>query len=463
MIEEVKRVPLGISILDNLFGGGIIEGSIILVAGNPGTGKTTLAAQIVYNGLKRGESGIYISFVESKDEFYKYMSLIGFDFGSYEDKGLFKYISLPTISDTATADLIIQFINRYLEEFGRPRIVVDSITALATTLSPSQMRSFLHTSLIPLLKRYCKIGIIIADIPYGKEYVGYGIEEFIVDGVILLKLKETFSGFERFMEIRKMRGVPIQSINVPFSIIENEGIRPLLIPPKEVLRELKPRDEELDIINVRTGISFIDRFIGSALPRGAQILVVGPSGSGKTYLLTYSTIVLAKKGLNITYINFEESAASINYKFKSLGLEEQLPNVRILSMDPLRYGLAELIYYLEYFANHTKSDIIILDGIGALEKVHGPRVFWSILHRIVDINRGRKIITVYSYAADYPETNIPIDTTVDIIYVIKLEMGKEGLVRKLIQWKNRFGVTLSKPCYLKLITEPIAGIECDER
>jgi len=462
MIEKIRRVPLGIPVLDTVFGGGVIEGSIILVAGNPGTGKTTLAAQIVYNGLKKGEKGIYISFAESKEEFYKYMGLLGFDFKRFEDRGLFKYISLPTISDVDVADLTIQFINRHLEEFGSSRIVVDSITALSTILSQSQIRSFLHTNLIPLLKNYCTIGIVIADIPYGKEYVGYGVEEFIVDGVILLKLRETFSGFERFMEIRKMRGVPIPSINVPFSIIEKEGIRPLLIPPREVLRELSPKEEKIEVIDIQTGIDLVDKFICAGLPRGAQILVVGPSGAGKTYLLTYSTIALARKGLNITYINFEETTAMINYKFRSLGLDEKLSNVRILSMDPLRYGLAELIYYLEYFANHMRPDILVLDGIGALEKVHGSRVFWSILHRIVDINKSKRIITIYSYATDYPETHIPIDTTVDIIYVIKLEIGKEGLVRKLIQWKNRFGITMSKPCNLKLKAEPVATIECVE-
>jgi len=460
MSEEIKRIPLGIPILDNVFRGGVIEGSIILVAGNPGTGKTTFAAQIVYNGLRRNENGVYISFAESKEEFYKYMGLMGFDFKKYEEKGSFKYISLPTISDFDSINLTVQIINKQLKELRKARIVIDSITALSAILSPSQMRSFLHTNLIPLLKEYSTIGIIIADIPYGKEYVGYGVEEFIVDGVILLKLKETFSGFERFMEIRKMRGVSVPSINVPFSIIENKGIRPLLIPASEVLQKVDIKHKERELISIKTGIEIVDRLIGPSIPKGAQILVVGQSGSGKTYLLTYIASILSDMGMKITYVNFEEPVSMINYKFKILGINKELSNIEILSMDPLRYGLAELIYYLEHFADYTKPDILILDGIGSLEKIHGSQIFWSILHRIVSINKSKQITTIYAYASKYPETSIPIDTTVDVIYIIQLRISEGNLIRTLIQWKNRFGETLPKPCRLKLMKKPAISIEC---
>ena len=60
-------VSTGIDELDELLGGGFIPGSITLIAGNPGSGKTTIAAQFIYhNASVLGNPGIYVSFTEDK-------------------------------------------------------------------------------------------------------------------------------------------------------------------------------------------------------------------------------------------------------------------------------------------------------------------------------------------------------------------------------------------------------------
>ena len=59
----------------------------MLVAGHPGAGKTTLAAQFIYAGLKNEEPGLYISLSERKDDFIRHMKKLGIDFETYEEKG----------------------------------------------------------------------------------------------------------------------------------------------------------------------------------------------------------------------------------------------------------------------------------------------------------------------------------------------------------------------------------------
>jgi len=62
------RVPTGINGLDPLIEGGFPEGSLILLAGNPGTGKTVFSMNFLFKGAKDyGENGIYVSFAESED------------------------------------------------------------------------------------------------------------------------------------------------------------------------------------------------------------------------------------------------------------------------------------------------------------------------------------------------------------------------------------------------------------
>jgi circadian clock protein KaiC len=63
------RLSTGVKELDNLIDGGIPRGYLILLAGNPGSGKTIFAAQYLYAGLKTGEHGVYASFAEDQRTF----------------------------------------------------------------------------------------------------------------------------------------------------------------------------------------------------------------------------------------------------------------------------------------------------------------------------------------------------------------------------------------------------------
>ena len=61
----VERLSTGIAGLDALIEGGIPKGSTVLIAGNPGSGKTVLTAHFLYAGLIKNENGIYVSFSEA--------------------------------------------------------------------------------------------------------------------------------------------------------------------------------------------------------------------------------------------------------------------------------------------------------------------------------------------------------------------------------------------------------------
>src|SRR5437870_13578058 len=67
--ESDDRVPTGVSSLDKIIEGGLRRGDCIIVAGQPGTGKTTLGLQFLYHGATRcGENGVYASVIESGEK-----------------------------------------------------------------------------------------------------------------------------------------------------------------------------------------------------------------------------------------------------------------------------------------------------------------------------------------------------------------------------------------------------------
>jgi KaiC/GvpD/RAD55 family RecA-like ATPase len=80
---ESKKSPVGIVELDEVLGGGFPARSLILLTGNGGSGKTILSTQFLYNGaVKYGEKGVYVSFAENREDFYRNMLSLGMDMRS---------------------------------------------------------------------------------------------------------------------------------------------------------------------------------------------------------------------------------------------------------------------------------------------------------------------------------------------------------------------------------------------
>src|SRR5579885_1295566 len=66
--NATTRLGMGVPGLDEILGGGLTRNRLYLIQGEPGTGKTTLALQYLLEGVKQGESCLYITFSETRDE-----------------------------------------------------------------------------------------------------------------------------------------------------------------------------------------------------------------------------------------------------------------------------------------------------------------------------------------------------------------------------------------------------------
>jgi circadian clock protein KaiC len=98
-ISSKERISTGIPRLDTMLSGkGYYRGSTVLVSGNAGTGKTSLAAQFVEAACKRGESILYFAFEESPSQFMRNMSSIGIHLEPWVKKGLLHFhATRPTL------------------------------------------------------------------------------------------------------------------------------------------------------------------------------------------------------------------------------------------------------------------------------------------------------------------------------------------------------------------------------
>jgi len=206
--SAVERVSTGISGLDELMEGGYVKGSVILATGGTGTGKTTFCAQFIWEGLQKGEPGVYITLEEDPEDIKGDLKRYGFDFERYEREGIFRMVYQNPFEVSDISSSTVDAINT----LGAKRVVLDPISLISMYMKdPSIVRKKLF-EIIRILKKTGVTIIITSEIldnEIGERGGGSlsrdGVSEFIADSVIVFNLFGIGEGITRSILIRKMR------------------------------------------------------------------------------------------------------------------------------------------------------------------------------------------------------------------------------------------------------------------
>ncbi len=259
----MDRVKTGIEGLDQLLYGGFLRGDAIVVAGAPGTGKTSLGMQYLYNGItKYRENGLFITFEEFPERIYRDADNYGWDFRALEDQGKLKV--LFTSPEVLQQDIIRDqgIVHEMLSEIGATRVVVDSISNLqGVAESPRKFREAVY-ALVNALKAESLTSVLTRELQEEEESGG-GPEEFVADGLIRLTSDYVMGHRMRYIEVLKSRGTP--HVQIPSLYFMGEGgVR--VIPP---FQEPFYRFEEA----ASTGIAQLDDLLGGGIPYGSFFLM----------------------------------------------------------------------------------------------------------------------------------------------------------------------------------------------
>lgn len=204
-----KRVPFGIKALDKMISGGLLEGSANLLEGAPGTGKTTLAMQFIYNGITMyNEPGLIITFEEFPQQYYHDAMQFGWDFKKMESEDKLKIVfSDPQTTLAEFGKMDGEFVDM-VEKMGVKRVIIDSMTHFESLVTdPYELRD-IERQLINALKRENVTSILLRenDNLLGQVSQVTSKIPFIVDSYTLLRYVEIDSAIEKALCVLKMRG-----------------------------------------------------------------------------------------------------------------------------------------------------------------------------------------------------------------------------------------------------------------
>lgn len=365
----LRRVPTGVPALDDLLGGGIPLYSVVLLAGEPGSGKTILSQQLLFRNAAAGRKGLYLTTLsESPLKATRFQSQFGF----FQPEMFGRSVVYMDIGETIRSQELgpaVEVIGAALREHEPQVVVIDSFKAIHDLASsPREARTFTYDLAIELSAVQATT-ILVGE--YELADIGRLPEFAVADGIVWLTLERTAVGGQRTLRVLKMRGIDHPTAPFDFEI-SRDGIA-LFALPRSVY-EPRPHVELAGAGRVETGVPGLDALLRGGLPVGSQLLVAGEAGTGKTTLclqyLVHGARELGEPGI---YFSYEQTAAQLVATAACFGWDLQ-PLIergllRLVTTPLSRLNADKEVLRVEQQVRESGARRVVLDSLTAL--LHG--------------------------------------------------------------------------------------------
>lgn len=358
----MERVKTGNPSLDKILGGGLLPGSLVVVAGQPGTGKTILAQQICFaNAVPEHPAIYYTTMSEPHTKLIRHLS--SFDF--FEAGKLGVDLQMQNLSALLDSDLtlVVDEVVRGAFEAQPSVVVIDSAKSLHDGAPNVDFRRVVH-ELASKVAHTDTVLILVGE--YSAEDIAQAPEFAVADVIITLANGSTGAFDERALRVAKMRGSDFLGGRHAFRL-DSHGFQ--IFPRVE---SMLPAPAKVGTGRVTTGITGLDEMMHGGPAEGAITLVAGPSGAGKTVLAITFLQAGVARGERCLFVALEESAQQIVAKARSFGwdLEPAIASglLTILELQPVELGLdAAGVAIMDAVASGPVKRVVI-DSMGELER-----------------------------------------------------------------------------------------------
>lgn len=366
--SSASIIATGNAGLDQVLRGGLPKDRLYLLEGTPGSGKTTLGLQFLFEGVRQGESVLYITLSETSEELRCVAESHGW---SLDGVHLFELSAADAVLGGAQEQTIlhpweselgdtIELIQARVDELQPRRLVFDSL---------SEMRLLAQDPL-----RYRRQVLALKQF-----FAGRGLTVLLVDdltasggerdnhlhslchGVLTLeRLTLDFGAARRRLQIQKLRGVDFIAGYHDF-VLRRGGL--------EIYPRMIAAGRYQDFVGqpVPSNIADMDALLHGDPLRGTSTLITGPAGTGKTTLALQYVTAACARGERCAVYEFDERIGTLLKRAESMGMplhryiDEGLLVVH--QIDPAELSPGEFAWRVRRDVDENDCRLLVMDSL----------------------------------------------------------------------------------------------------
>jgi circadian clock protein KaiC len=435
----IRKLPTGVPGLDEIVGGGFPEFSFNIIAGAPGSGKTTLAHQFVFANATPERPALYFTVLgEPAIKMLRYQQQYTF-FDQTKLASSVRFINLSQVVLEKGLDAVFEEITKEVEQSSPALVVVDSFRTILRKrqggIHEMELQAFIQR-LALFLASWQATTFLVGE--YAEDELRDNPVFTVADGLFWLSQAAERNSVVRKLQIIKLRGqasVPglhtfritdagLQAFSRTFGLTGH--------------KRKSPSKRRLSL-----GVPELDKMLGGGIPEGDSVLVTGASGTGKSVLATQFIAEGIRQGEPGIVAVFEERPQAYADRAGSFGLDLETPQhegkLKILYLRPLDLSVDETMHDILDAVQQIGAKRLVIDSLAGFEMALSPGFradFRESLYRMIFALTGIGVTILSTVEVDESFTEFPFSTysisflTDDIIRLRYVSI--EGQLRKIM-------------------------------
>jgi len=428
--NEVARIETGVRNLDELFHGGLPKGSVVVLAGPPGAGKTILTQQICFHTASASQRVLYFNTLsEPTAKTLRHLTQFSFFDPKKLDAGGVQFVDLGAILRTKGLEQASQLIMEQVRKVKPAIVVIDSFRVFDDLArSKEEVRKFGYELSVNLMA-WEVTTFLLGE--YGPLDISTNPLFSVIDGLFLVTQREQSGEQQRFIQLVKLRGTEHNRDEHSFIITAN-GIE-VFAPRVTIQRE----DRGPGAARCKTGISKFDELLGEGIPRGSSLLIAGVAGTGKTVLLLEFLYRGAQAGEKGIIFSFEETKERLLASARGLGwdLEREIERgmVEIVFIAQPDIMVEQHLLMMQERVQGMQARRVAIDSVSVfLHKVKDPQIDREKVFQLASIIQNSQAVGFFATDIPYGSNQLSrfgVEETV-VDGVVLLTSTEEGFERE---------------------------------
>lgn len=448
MAADQMKSKTGVAGLDDILGGGLADGHVFLLEGDPGTGKTTVALRFLIEGAKNGERCLYITLSETESELRAVAASHGWELD--ENIVIFELVPPESIVEENREQSLLYFSDLELGEAARSifdtyervaptRVVLDSLSEIRL-LAQSSLRY--RRQILAMKHYFAKHSATVLLLDDRTSEATDKTAHSIVHGVVQLEeMAPNYGAERRRARILKYRGQKFRGGYHDFTIATG-GV--VVFPRLRAIEHKAPFDGG----KLSSGIDELDALLGGGIERGSSTLMLGPAGTGKSIVVLHFVLAAIRRGEKAAVFIFDEELALLFKRMREIGIDlegmQKSGLLQIEQVDAAELSPGEFAHRVRGIVDEGDVRTVVVDSLNGYQAAMPDESSLVLhIHELLQYlnRRGANTFLTVAQHGLVGEMRAPVDITYlsDTVVMLRYFEAMSQVRRAISVIKKRAG------------------------